>query len=385
VLGALVALFAFVPTSRVSGTVAWALLVLAVLAVLACVGLHAPRLRWSAPAVLLLAVGVTAALSTVHHGTLADLLRGALTAVLLACCCLLAANCTPADRDVVVAAVIAVALTQLAFAAASAFLGLPAPWGLLGEAGSVFGSNELLPAVGGRTTGTMAHPIPFGTLMAAAAALAATARRLRPVPRLVLTAACASGVLLSGSRSAALVLLAGLLAGLLWPGATRTGAAGRVVVLLAAGVAVLVSGVSADPVLTSLQGTGSLTHRLGALEAVGRLLGRPLPETLLGSGEGSLLTLYADGLLQRDGFFAVDNQLVTTFALSGLVGVLCLVAAVGVGLLRGDRSTRAGALVVVLMFMSFDTLEWTSTAVLLAVLVALGAARAPDEDRPDPA
>jgi hypothetical protein len=385
VLGAVLVLVTFVPTSRVSGTVAWALLGLAVLAVLACAGLHAPRLRWSAPAVLLLAVGAAAALSTVQHGTLPDLLRGALTTVLLAGCCLLAAHCTPADRDVVVAVVMALALAQLAFAAASAFLGLPAPWGLLGEAGSVFGSNELLPAVGGRTTGTMAHHIPFGTLMAAAAALAATARRLRPVPRLVLTAACASGVLLSGSRSAALVLLAGLLAGLLWPGATRTGAAGRVVVLLAAGVAVLVSDVPAHPALTSLEGTGSLTHRLGALEAVGRLLGRPLPETLFGSGEGSLLTLYADGLLQRDGFFAVDNQLVTTFALSGLVGVLCLVAAVGVGLLRGDRSTRAGALVVVLMFASFDTLEWTSTAVLLAVLVALGAARAPDEDRPGPA
>jgi hypothetical protein len=381
VLGAVLVLVTFVPTSRVSGTVAWALLGLAVLAVLTCVALHAPRLRWSAPAVLLLAVGAAAALSTVHHGTLPDLLRGLLTTALLAGCCLLAAHCTPADRDVVVAVVIALALAQLAFAAASAFLGLPAPWGLLGEAGSVFGRNELLPAVGGRTTGTMAHPIPFGTLMAAAAALAATARRLRPVPRLVLTAACGSGVLLSGSRSAALVLLAGLLAGLLWPGATRTGVAGRVVVLLAAAVAVLASDVSTHPALTSLEGTGSLTHRLGALEAVGRLLGRPLPETILGSGQGSLRTLYADGLLQQDGFFAVDNQLVTTFALSGLVGVLCLVAAVGVGLLRGDRSTRAGALVVVLAFAFFDTLEWTSTAVLLALLIALGTARAPD-DRP---
>jgi hypothetical protein len=61
------------------------------------------------------------------------------------------------------------------------------------------------------------------------------------------------------------------------------------------------------------------------------------------------------------------------------------VAAVAAGLLRGDGSTRAGALVVVLAFAFFDTLEWTSTAVLLAVLVALGEARAPDEGRPAPA
>jgi hypothetical protein len=385
VLGAVVVLFAFVPTSRVSGPAAWTLLGVALIAVLGCVCLQAARIRWSAPAGLLLVVGAAAALSTAHHGTLTDLVRGAVTTLLLAGCCLLAAHCSQTDRDVLVAVVLALAVVQLAVAAASAFLGLPAPWGLLGEAGSVFGHNELLTAVGGRTTGTMAHPIPFGTLMAVAAALAATARRLRPVARLVLTTACASGVLLSGSRSAAVVLLAGLLAGLLWPGATRTGAAGRVVVLLGAGVALLASDVSAHPALTSLEGTGSLTHRLGALEAVGRLLGRPLPETLLGSGEGSLGTLYADGLLQQDGFYAVDNQLVTTFALSGLVGVLCLVAAVVVGLFRGDRSTRAGALAVVLMFASFDTLLWTSTAVLFAVLLALGMARAPDGGRPDPA
>lgn len=374
-LGAILVLFTFVPTSRVPGTVAWGLLGMAVLAVLCSAYLHAPWLRWSAPAVLLLLSGATAVLSTAHHGSLGDLVDGALTTTLLAGCCLLAAYCTPADRDVVVAVLLALALTQLAFAAASAFLGLPAPWGLLGEAGSVFGHNELLPSAGGRTTGTMAHPIPFGTLMAVAAALAAGARRLWPLTRLALTAACTFGVLLSGSRSAAIVLVLGLLAGLLWPGASRTGAAGRVVVTLTAAVALLVSDVSEHPALTSLEGTGSLTHRLGALEAVDGLLGRPLLETLFGSGAGSLDTLYADGLLQQDGFFAVDNQLVTTFALAGLIGVGCLVAAVLVGLARGDRSTRAGALVVVLMFASFDALEWTSTAVLFAVLLGLGSAR----------
>ncbi|SEL20389.1 hypothetical protein SAMN04515665_109131 [Blastococcus sp. DSM 46786] len=375
VLGAVLVLVTFVPTSRVSGNVAWGMLATAIVAVLWCAWLHATRLRWSAPAVLLLLSGACAALSTQHHGSLRDLVQGLLTTTLLAGCCLLAAYCGPSDRDVVVTVVLTLALAQLACAAASAFLGAPAPWGLLGEAGSLFGTNPLLPAVGGRTTGTMAHPIPFGTLMAAAAALAATARRPGPAARVALTSAFGSGVLLSGSRSAAIVLLVGVVAGLLWPGATRAGAAGRVLVALGAGLALLVSDVSEHAALTSLEGTGSLTHRLGALEAVGRLLGRPLPETLFGSGEGSLRTLYADGLLQQDGFFAVDNQLVTTFALAGLVGTLCLVLAVMIGLLRGDRSTRAGAMVVVLMFASFDTLAWTSTAVLFAVLLALGAAR----------
>ncbi|TFV52994.1 hypothetical protein [Blastococcus sp. TF02A-35] len=375
VLAAVLAVVTFVPTARLSTNREWALLGVALVAVLGVVCLHATRLRWSAPAVLLLLSGTCAVLSTAHHGTLPDLVEGVLLTALLAACCLLAAFCSRQDRDVLVGAVLALALVQLGFAAASAFLGLPAPWGLLGEAGSLFDENNLLPSLGGRTTGTMAHPIPFGTLMAVAAALAVGARRLPLWARLALTCAFAGGVVLSGSRSAAAVLVVGVVAAAVWPGASRTGAAGRVLLGLAGVVGILVSGVSEVPLLASLEGTGSLTHRLGALEAVGRLSDRPLPEILLGSGEGSLGVLYADGLLQQDGFFAVDNQLVTTFALAGLVGVALLVAAVLAGLLRGDRSTRPGLLALVLMFAAFDTLEWTSTAVLFAVLLGLGAAR----------
>jgi hypothetical protein len=126
------------------------------------------------------------------------------------------------------------------------------------------------------------------------------------------------------------------------------------------------------PILTSLAGTGSLTHRLGALEAVGRLSGRTAAEVLFGSGAGSSSHLFDQGLLQTDGFLAVDNQLVTTFATGGAVGVFFLLAAVLIGLLGGDRTTRAAALVPVLLFFSFDVLQWPATAVLLAVLVALG-------------
>jgi hypothetical protein len=43
-----------------------------------------------------------------------------------------------------------------------------------------------------------------------------------------------------------------------------------------------------------------------------------------------------------------------------------------VGLLRGDRATRPAALVVVVLFFSFDVLQWNATAVLLAVLLGLG-------------
>jgi hypothetical protein len=388
VLGLVLALLVLLPTNRLPTKVSWALLVLLLALVVNAAVRHADRMRIPAVAVALLLSGLCATLSAQRYGSLQDVLVSAATALLLAGCALLAAHCSRADRDLLVGVIVLLGLLELAVAAASAFLGVRAPWGYLGQRGSVFGVNELLPVVGGRTTGTMGHPLPFSTLLAVAAVLALFAvPRWRLPSRLVLAAACWFGVLLSGSRSTALVLVLALLFGALWPGVSRSGVVGRIaVVALVTGVALRVD-VRELPVLTSLEDTGSLTHRLGALDAVGRLGGRSTTEVLFGSGQGSLGHLFGQGLLQTDGFLAVDNQLVTTFATGGAVAVSLLLLAVLVGLFRGDRTTRAAALVPVLMFFSFDVLQWSATAVLLAVLVGLGtsAARLAEPPVPGPA
>jgi O-antigen ligase len=198
------------------------------------------------------------------------------------------------------------------------------------------------------------------------------ARRWSWALRAPVAAVCVGGVLLSGSRSAAIVLVVAVAYGLLRPGTSRAGTLGQVVVLVAGAVAVLTVDVSDLPQLSSLAGTGSLDHRLGALQSIDDLSGRPTVEALFGSGSGALSSLFTEGLLQTDGFTAVDNQLVTTFALAGVVGVTCLVGAVLVGLLLGDRTTRPAAVAAVLMFFSFDVLQWESSAVLAVVLLSLG-------------
>ncbi|SNR41445.1 O-antigen ligase [Blastococcus mobilis] len=381
VLGAVLATWILFPASRVPPKIGWALLALSLALVLVALGRYADRLRWSAPATLLLLPGLCAVLSAPRYGSLADLLQTAATTLLLVGCALLAAHCDRRRTDRLIVLVLLVALAELAVAAASAVLGTPAPWGYLGEPGALFGVNELLPAVGGRATGTMAHPIPFGTLMAVASVLAlfALPRYGRSV-RVAASAGFAAGVLLSGSRSAALVLAVCLVLGWFWPGVARVGAPARLVLVGGVAAALFRVDLAGLTAVSSLAESGSLTHRLGAVDAGFRLLGRPAGELLLGSGAGSLPALFADGLLQQDGFRAVDNQVVTTFALAGLVGVAALLAAVGTGLLRGDRASRPAALVVVLMFLSFDVLQWTAAAVLLAVLIPLGTARPTSAD-----
>jgi hypothetical protein len=95
-------------------------------------------------------------------------------------------------------------------------------------------------------------------------------------------------------------------------------------------------------------------------------------------------SLFAQGFLQQDGFFAVDDQWVTTFAVAGAVGLAALVAAVLFGLVHGTGPTRPAVLVPVLMFLSFDLLEWRATAVLFGVLIALGTGRARASAAPRP-
>ncbi|TWH71544.1 hypothetical protein JD78_00041 [Modestobacter roseus] len=386
VLLTVMAAWTAVPSVVASPKLNWLITLLLLALVANALWWHGARLRPSGPVALVAVLLLCGTLSVAHFGTLADLATAASAALLLLGCAVLAASAGPADVRRFSRGVMAIAVVQLVAATASALLGTPAPWGYLGAAGSTFEVNQLLPELGGRATGTMAHPIPFGTLMAVSVLLALSPVLRWPLTlRLLAAAGGAFGVVLSGSRSAALALLVAVFVAALVPGALRVQPVARTVVLLGAVVALLTVEVGSLRVVTSLQGTGSLTHRLGALDAAERLAERPLAQTLLGSGTGSLRDLFDAGLLQLDGFFAVDNQFVATFATAGLVGALALIGLVAAGLLHGHRATRPAALLMVAMFLSFDVLEWTATAVLTVVLLTLGTGRGlPEQDAARP-
>ncbi|MGY1796620.1 hypothetical protein ACI796_21855 [Geodermatophilus sp. SYSU D00525] len=377
VLVAVLGVWTAVPTLVAPPKLTWALTAALLALVANALWWHARAVGPSAPVVLLAVVLTCGVLSSVHHGSLLSLTVSAATALLVVGCASLAAHCDADDVRPLVRGVVVVALAQTAVALAVLLLGLPAPWEQPGDTGT----NPLLPGLGERLSGTMAHPLPFAALAAVAAALCAT--RLSawpPAVRIAAAAGCCTGVALSGSRSAVLALCAAVVVTVLLPGVARIGPVARTVAVLVLVAAALRVDASRLTVVSSLQGTGSLTHRLAAWEAAGRLSGRPAAEVLFGSGAGSLPDLFRAGFLQLDGFFAVDNQLVATYAVAGLTGVLALVIAVAAGLWRGDRASRPAALLLVLMFGSFDVLEWTATTVLVAVLVCLGTGRRPGDD-----
>lgn len=278
--------------------------------------------------------------------------------------------------------VLALALVEVALGLVEFVVGLPVPWGLSArKLDSYVLVNTLLPGDLERVQGTVGHPITFGVVLCVAFVIVVASGRGLPSPlRAAVIAALVVGMLLSGSRSivlaAVLALAVLVVVGAHGRGVVRTGAA-----VLGATVAVVVFvdelGVASDRFLSS----GSYENRAGTVESVPRLLGRPPGETVFGSGVGTVERLYQEGLFPQDGFWVLDNQLVTTLATQGLVGVVLLVAVIGVSMASRDPLARSLTAVFVGMLVTFDYVFWPSMTVLAAGAAGLAGRSAADPAR----
>lgn len=292
---------------------------------------------------------------------------------------------TETDLRVLGVGVVVLGLLEVALGLVEFVTGDPVPWGLRHrDVNAYVLVNTLLPGGLERVQGTLGHPIPYGVVLCVAFVVTITARRRVPGPvRVLVGSALVAGMLLSGSRS--IVLAAVLAVAVLIVSATE----GRGVVRAAAallGVVVVVVvfvdelGVASDRFLSS----GSYENRAGTLRSVPRLLGRPFAEVLFGSGVGTVERLYDEGLFPQDGFWVLDNQLVTTLATQGVIGVALMIAVLVVALTTRDPLARALCAVFVGMLVTFDYVFWPSMTVLAAGATALaGRPTGPDPHRPE--
>lgn len=375
VIGIAVSIWTFIPNVVARPRYVWPLEGAVVVLLLASVAVQRRTLRWSIPSGLVLIYTALTVTSVNHYGSFSDLTLGLAVATMAVTATLLGTNMGPRDLDLLVNIVLLLSAVQLLLAAAEQFTGLSAPWGYLGHAGATFETNPVIGSLSGRATGSTGHPIPLGLLMAVATTLALFAKpRWRWLVRVPIAVVFAAGLALSGARSAVLALPVALLLSVMIPLRWRFAGALRLAMVVGAATALVFGNLQDARIISSLQGTGSLTHRLGAIDAAIRLTTRPLTQTLFGSGWNSLPELFAANYLQLDGFLAVDNQVVTAMALGGLVGAIALVAAALYGLARARPAVRPAVAVIFLMFFSFDLLLWFAPATLFFALLALGSA-----------
>jgi len=347
-----------------------------------------PR-RWpSGPHGIVVTVLVTSAATVTCVLVLAPstIVLAAELAALAVLVTLATATASSADRRLFLRGLVAWGCAEAVLGVVEAFVThRPLPWGykVLSTGRSFVSPNRVLPGGLDRVEGTLGHPIPFAVLLAVCLVVVLLAPRgtfSRPAV-VVAVPVLSGGLLLSGSRSVLLALLVAAVHGVLTADTAR-----RAAVVVVSGLAVVVGAVLLGQAIVEgvgvLVASGSWENRWGALESVPLLFTRPLVEVLVGSGFGSEPELYARGLLPQTGFTTVDNQLVTTFATVGLLGVAGLVALFVVGFRTAGRAGRGVVLVMAVALFSFDYFAWFSMVVLLHAGLALDDETARRRDLP---
>ncbi|APF35091.1 hypothetical protein [Microbacterium paludicola] len=289
---------------------------------------------------------------------------------------------------------VAVAVVQLVAGAWQWAFGRPPLWGFgLREDGTA--ATYINPLLDGfvRVQGTTGHPIPYSTLIALATmTIIATWATRRRFGAWLLLAMFAVALLASGTRSVLIALAIAFAYFFLIARGTDPAKKVRNYVLA---VIIAVVAIAADLGLRTaaqdLVASGSFTNRAGALESIPRLLGRPLATVIFGSGFGSESDLFARGLLQQNGFNVVDNQVVTTLATQGVIGVALLIIIFALAFRDNDAVGRSLIIILAVMLFSFDYLRWPLMTVATMLILGMPAHRrsagginAEDAGRPRP-
>jgi hypothetical protein len=260
----------------------------------------------------------------------------------------------------------------IAIAAAASLLGmvegLTGAGPLLGEARTIDATNPFLTGLQ-RSQATLGHPLVLALLILVGLGLAVAARDLRMRYRFSAILILLAGSIFTGSTTTVLIAAAIVVLALIF----RRGLAGALYATLWMVIACLfLAAANLWPsFLLSDLNERTAAHRLNAIASIPDLFDeRRVIEVFFGSS--SVEALYDRGVLINDGFFAVDNQAVTTLALGGLIGMLAAIAfTVTVFVRTKDRLMWVVYAVFALTALSFDFLLWYVGAALLFTVAGI--------------
>lgn len=228
--------------------------------------------------------------------------------------------------------------------------------------------NTILGDWTNRAQGTMGYPIPFSNFICVGIALLMSARIVPKFHlRVILGVVLLGAVLLSGTRTG-LVALAVSITLTRIVQLRREGGLTKIAFLLLFSpciAALLWEFTGAREFSTD----GSFIHRLGVLESVQAVFGLGIRQTLVGSGYDSHVALFASGLLDSYGTYAVDNAFITFLITSGLIGLLGIGLLIVVALRRFDSTLFPIVLIFVVFGMSYDFQNWHASMFLFCLIV----------------
>lgn len=278
---------------------------------------------------------------------------------------------TKSGRTLVDRALIALALFETLLALLQKFRGGPIVWGYLGVTPeATHGFNPIWSPLTGRSLGTLSHPIPLALVVGVGLILTFSSPGIRAVFRIPIAAVLLVGMIATGTRSAvvSIVLVVLLMALIKVRGRFRW--FGRALLTATLIVFLIAANIRDLSVFTSLDGTISLTNRIGAVGVFRDLFnGSPL-HLLLGQGRSGTSYLAAQQGLASTVVSVIDNNFVTVTVMTGIVG-LGITIALCLRPFRRPAATNVYALAfMIAMFLSFDVFLWEIAMALFLYFAA---------------
>lgn len=245
----------------------------------------------------------------------------------------------------------------------------PVLWGYAIRGGGYFTySNPLFSGSIIRIQGSLGHPIPFSVMIGLASILLVSYwHKFSVLARWTLLSIFGIATVFNGTRSMLIGLAVACLIHL-FSRHTKHKFAKWLAVAVALWT-VYVADFGMRESVNNLINSGSFENRAEAIESVPGLFERSVFEVVFGSGFGSEQALFDAGFLQQSGFGVVDNQFVTSFATSGLFGVLGLLTILGTALIRSRIVGRRLIVFMAIMMFSFDYLRWATITFLLFLVI----------------
>lgn len=288
-------------------------------------------------------------------------------------------------RDLIARLTVGVMVVAVILAYGEMFANIPPLWGFLGsDQAASMRQNNLIASLPGRSVSFFGHPILFG-LYCGITALIALTRPSHHRPKWYFQVAilgfALSGILLSGSRSPLIGMVAGLIVAYLYKNA-RT---------LLSRLASYVIGVSAltgfalfyvVPLVTSAAGSLSFEHRFGIVSSFMKIMNRGLLQNIFGSGPGAGRELFSQGTFAQTGLSVIDNQFIYTFISGGFLALIALTLFLYWAFVRGDYFTKGIVTLTVIMMFSFDTSSWGLSLVLMTMCAGFRSVNLKDKHQP---
>lgn len=243
-------------------------------------------------------------------------------------------------------------------------------WGYLGDVNEYEKQNQFVQSFDLRGMGTLAHPIPLGMMCAFSIVLLIQLPVFRSrVTTMIAIAVLSAGILASGTRTAALACVAGVIVAVLHMRSSKR-LAWTSVLTVFAGVLILWIDIVRILGFSGIEATHSFTHRQDGWRAWPTLFSRPVTHVAMGTSEQERNELEAFSYL-NSGFAAVDNAWVSVTLSWGLVGLVSAALVFLVPMLRVRDSRPLIAMLFVFSF-SFDLLVWNIGLFVLLVAILAG-------------